>query len=320
MSWFKKDGYGVPAVLAVGLHLAIILAGIITINFGDDTPPAPKRPPIVHATVVDVSKTVIGQREEQKIKETQQKAELAKEKELAAKKKANELAQRKAFEAQKKQLAQAKEAQEIANRKAAEAAKKKQEAEEAKKEKAQEAAKQKQLAEQKAKADAAKKAEAAKKQAEEAKKKAEAAEEAKRQEAERQKQIAARKAEQERLAQEAARQAEAKAEAEKKAAAEAQMVQSISGLINNRIAAAWTRPPNARNNMKTTLRISFFPSGEVQDVQVVDGSGDALFDQRAVNAARNMGRIDELSKVDPYVFERNFRNVVIIFNPQDLRN
>ena len=317
MSFFKKDGYGVPIVLAVGLHLAILLIGVLTINFNDDSLPTPKRPPIVHATVVDISKTIIGKREAEKKKEAEQQAELAKQKELAAKKKAQELAERKAFEAQKKQLAQAKKAQEMAVRKAEAAAKAKEEAAAAQKKKEQEIARQKQLADQRAKEKAAEE----KKRLEEAKKKAQAEEEAKRQqEIERQKQEIARKAEQERLAQEAARQAEAKSEAEKKAAQEAQLVQSISGLINNRIAQAWIRPPNARNNMKTKLQISFLPTGEVQNVQVVESSGDALFDQRAVNAARNMGVIRELSKVDPYVFERNFRNVVIIFNPQDLRN
>ncbi|SBS37820.1 hypothetical protein MSP8887_03054 [Marinomonas spartinae] len=321
MSFFKKDGYGVPIVLAVGLHLAILLIGVVTINFSDDSLPAPKRPPIVHATVVDISKTIIGKREAEKKKEAQQQAEIAKQKELAAKKKAKELAERKAFEAQKKQLAQAKKAQEQAIRKAEAAAKAKEEAAAAKKKKEQEIARQKQLADQRAKEKASQKAAEEKKRQEEAKKKAQAAEEAKRQkELERQKQEIARKAEQERLAKEAARQAKAKAEAEKKAAQEAKLVQSISGLINNRIAQAWIRPPNARNNMKTKLQISFLPTGEVQNVQVVESSGDALFDQRAVNAARNMGVIRELSKVDPYVFERNFRNVVIIFNPQDLRN
>jgi colicin import membrane protein len=71
--------------------------------------------------------------------------------------------------------------------------------------------------------------------------------------------------------------------------------------------------------MKTELAISFLPSGEVLAVNIIKGSGDALFDQRAEDAARSIV-VKELSEVDPYVFDRNFRRVVIIFNPQDLRN
>jgi colicin import membrane protein len=71
--------------------------------------------------------------------------------------------------------------------------------------------------------------------------------------------------------------------------------------------------------MKTQLRIFFLPTGEVDLVNVTESSGDALFDQRTVDAVYKMGRIEELAELDPFVFERNFRTVDLIFNPQDLR-
>lgn len=315
MKWLNKESYGVPALLAVGLHLVILGACFVAVDFSDKDAPAPKRTPIVQATVVDISQTIIGKREEQAKKLIQQQAIEKKNKEKEAQQKAKNLERRKALEAQKKELAQAKKAKDKAIRQAAAAkqaaADKKKAADDAK-EQAQQALvakqnaeKQKRLEQDKAEEEKKRKAEAAKQLAEK----------------EKQRQLAAdREAEKERLAKEAADAAAAKkAEDEKRAADEAQAVQSISGLINDRITAAWNRPASARNGMKTELQISFLPSGEVLAVNLIKSSGDALFDQRAVNAARSI-RVEELSKIDPYVFDRNFRKVVIIFNPQDLRN
>ena len=63
MKWLRSDSYSIPTVLAVGLHASIVVAGLVVIDFGDTEPPKPKKPPIVNATVVDVSQTIIGQRE-----------------------------------------------------------------------------------------------------------------------------------------------------------------------------------------------------------------------------------------------------------------
>ncbi|MEL0636749.1 cell envelope integrity protein TolA [Marinomonas sp. TI.3.20] len=316
MKWLNKESYGVPALLAVGLHLVILGGCFVAVDFSDKDAPAPKRTPVVQATVVDISQTIIGKREEQAKKLIQQQAIEKKNKEKEAQQKAKNLERRKALEAQKKELAQAKKAKDKAIRQAAAAKKaaadKKKAADDAKKKAQQEALvakqnaeKQKRLEQDKAEEEKKRKAEAAKQLAEK----------------EKQRQLAAdREAEKERLAKEAADAAAAKkAEDEKRAADEAQAVQSISSLINDRITAAWNRPASARNGMKTELQISFLPSGEVLAVNLIKSSGDALFDQRAVNAARSI-RVEELSKIDPYVFDRNFRKVVIIFNPQDLRN
>jgi len=39
-----------------------------------------------------------------------------------------------------------------------------------------------------------------------------------------------------------------------------------------------------------------------------------LFDQRAVDAVYKVRRIEELATVDSYIFERNFRQIDLIFN------
>lgn len=342
MSFLSKESYGLPIMLAIGLHLFIIVVSLVAVDFKEEQDLRVNDRPVVQAKVVDISQTIIGKRiEEDKAK--------AKAQALAAKKKAQQEKKRKqaeqALKERKKQLAQQKKQKKALEKKA-------KIAEEAARKVAAEKQKQKQLAEakqvriaeqkaQKAKDDAkkrlakeAEKAKAAKvlaqnkkreqerinkQKAEEERRRLEAiriAQEQKKRQEEAQQALAQEKLRKEALAKELAIQAEAERQQE---IAETQMLQSMSGLINQRIRSRWIRPPNAKNGMKTQLSIFFLPTGEVDLAQITKSSGDDLFDQRAVDAVYKMGRIEELSELDPYVFERNFRQIEIIFNPQDLR-
>jgi colicin import membrane protein len=313
MKWLRTDNYSIPTVLAIGLHASIIIAGFVVVDFSDNELLQPKRPPIVNATVVDISQTIIGKQEAEE-RAAQQQAALAEKKRRNEEQSRKKEAERKALEDKQRQLAQAKQAKEQEEAQRRENEQKKQAQEVEKKRIAQEAEK-KRLAQEAEKKRLVEK-EAENKKREELARKAEAdrlaEEERKRQEE------AARLAEQKKVEEAAAR--AAAEEAKQRAADEAQMVQSISSLINNRVTAAWIRPPSARNNMVAQLRIYFLPNGEVMNAQITKSSGDALFDQRAVDAVYKVRKIEELSKVDSYVFERNFRQIDLIFNPQDLRN
>lgn len=313
MKWLRSDNYSIPTLLAIGLHASIVIAGLVVIDFSDNEAPKPKRPPIVNATVIDISQTIIGKRESEERAAKQQAAAVAEKKKEEAEQRREKEIQRKALEEKQKQLAQAKQAKEKAAAEKQEAERKQKAAEQKRIEQEVES---KRLAQQQAEKKRQAEKEANEKQRKELARKAEAerlAEEEKKRQEE-----AARVAEQKK-ADEAAAKAAAEL-AKQRAAEEAQMVQSISGLINDRVTAAWIRPPSARNNMKAQLRIYFLPNGEVMNAQVTKSSGDALFDQRAVDAVYKVRKIEELSKVDSYVFERNFRQVDLIFNPQDLRN
>ncbi|KZN13161.1 cell envelope integrity protein TolA [Marinomonas sp. TW1] len=320
MKWLRSDSYSLPVALAIGLHAGIVLTAVFAVDFSDNEKPEPKRPVIVNAKVVDVSQTIIGQREAEKKAAQKQAAAINEKKKKAAEQARKKEIAKKALEEKRKKAAQAKRIKEQAE------AKKKQQAEK-------KAAEQKRIAqetEQKRQAQQAEKKRLAEEKQQQALKRQQkqreealirqaeadrlAEEEHKRQEE------AARLAEEKRAKEEAAQKAAAEKEAQRLAAEEAQMVQSISSLINARVAAAWSRPPSARNGMKTELRIDFLPNGEVMNAQVTKGSGDALFDQRALDAVNKVRRIEELAEVDSYIFERNFRKVDLIFNPQDLRN
>jgi colicin import membrane protein len=170
------------------------------------------------------------------------------------------------------------------------------------------------------------------------------AEQRRKQEAERKRQEQERKErdrkEQERLAREAAereRKAQEQREAEQRRMQEAlaqeleversrlqaqenaSIAQSYTALISDRIEGNWSRPPSARNGMKTELRIQLVPTGRVVSVSVLKSSGNAAFDRSAEQAVWKAEQFPELQKVPGPVFEQYFRQLTLVFSPEDLR-
>ena len=154
------------------------------------------------------------------------------------------------------------------------------------------------------KAEAAK-AEAAKKAAEEAKKKA-AAE-------------AARKAAEDKKAQALAELLSDSTERQQAMADTQgdQVAGNFDDLIRLRAAEGWSRPPSARNNMSVTLQVNMLPDGTITSVTVSRSSGDAPFDNSAVAAVKNIGRLTEMQGLSAQDFQP-YRSFKMTFTPEDL--
>lgn len=176
-------------------------------------------------------------------------------------------------------------------------------------------------AEQKAKADAEARKRAAEKTAAEkaAAEKAAAEKAAAKRAAD--KAAAERRAAEERQAADQKRLAEALAaeQAALEDAAHATAAQSYMAAISQRIERNWSRPPSARNGMECELRIQLVPTGRVINVDVVRSSGNSQFDRSAVQAVNKAEQFPEVQEMDPAVFERYYRQLNLIFRPQDLR-
>ncbi|TVP87763.1 MAG: cell envelope integrity protein TolA [Pseudomonadaceae bacterium] len=100
-----------------------------------------------------------------------------------------------------------------------------------------------------------------------------------------------------------------------------QVAASYDDLIRRYVSEQWRRPPTARNEMVVEVRISMVPTGQITDVVVTRSSGDPGFDQSAVQAVRNVGRIPEmqqLSRENPATFDRLYRQRTLRFRPEDL--
>ncbi len=335
---------------ALGLHLLVLMFLFVSFSSAPQFEPAK---PIVRATLVQLnSKSPATTQTDQKIageaERTAAQRHEAEElqRDQQKQQQEQEAAQRAAAEQQKAaaQAASAQAEKDQAAKEQAKAAEERKKAEQVEQQKA---------AEVKRKADAAKKladeqaaktaaAEAAKrKEAEDAKRKAEeakrkAADDAKRKAADdaKRKADAAKKAEADRVAKLKRDQEEAKAKAlSELLASETQYQRAQADQVGDEVAASyddvirryvseqWRRPPTARNGMLVEVRISMLPSGDITDVVITRSSGDAGFDQSAVQAVRNVGRIPEmqqLSRESPSTFDRLYRQRTLRFKPEDL--
>lgn len=318
-----------PTILAVGLHVIIFATLFVSFSM---TPELPPSKPFVQATLYQLksqsqAKTQTSQKiagEAQKTAAKQYEAEQMEQRKVEQQKQAAAKAteQKKADEARKAEAAKA------------EAAKKSSEAQKAEETKKAEQKKQADIAKKKAADEAAKK-----KAAEEAKKKAaaeaakkKAAEEAKKKAAEDVKKKAAAEAAKKKAAVEAAR----KAAEDKKAQALAELLSedterqqamadtqgdqvagNFDDLIRMRAAEGWTRPPSARNNMSVSLRVNMLPDGTITAVTVSRSSGDSPFDNSAVAAVKNIGRLTEMQGLTAQEFQP-YRSFTMTFTPEDL--
>ncbi len=95
--------------------------------------------------------------------------------------------------------------------------------------------------------------------------------------------------------------------------------QSYMAAIAQRIEQNWSRPPSARNGMECELRIQLVPTGRVIKVDVVRGSGNRQFDRSAEQAVKKAEQFPEIKKMKSAVFERYYRELTLVFRPQDLR-
>ena len=303
-----SESYFWPSVLAIVLH--VLVFGMLFVSFAF-TPELPPAKPIVQATLYQLkSKSQATTQTNQKIAGEAKKS--------AARQTEVEQMEQKKVEQEAVKAAEQKKAQEV------------QKAQEAKKAEAD-----KKAAEQKKLADVAKKKaadEAAKKKAaEDAKKKA--AEEAKKKAAAE----AAKKKKADDAKKKAAEAAQRKAVEDKKAAALAELLsedvgrqQAIADTVGDEVAGSlddlivmlvsqqWRRPPSARNGMSVEVLIEMLPDGTITNASVTRSSGDSPFDNSAVQAVRNVGRIAEMQQLDRATFDRLYRQRRAVFKPEDL--
>ena len=119
--------------------------------------------------------------------------------------------------------------------------------------------------------------------------------------------------------------AKAKAEADAKARASVKELTNEEEerwkyvqIIANKISKNWYRPPSARNNMRTVLKIKLTPAGKVQYVKILDTSGNRAFDLSAKEATLK-SEFPEIQNLPLSTYEKYFREFNLHFIPQDLQ-
>jgi len=298
----SSESYFWPVVWAVVLHLVIFAMLFVSFQFTPDLPPAR---PIIQTTLYQLKS------QSQATTQTSQKIAGEAKKTAAPSNQVEQLETKKVEQQKQAAAAKAAEQKKVAEQKKAQETKK---------------AAEKKAAEQKKQADIAKK-----KTEEEKKKAAEAAK--KKAEAEAAKKKAAAEAAKKKAAQEAARKSaeDKKAQALAELLAEntqyqqtmaesvgSQVAGNLDDLLIKLVSEQWQRPPSARNGMSVEVLIEMLPDGTITNASVTRSSGDRPFDNSAVAAVRNVGRIQEMQQLDRATFDAMYRQRRVIFKPEDL--
>ncbi|MCV6603884.1 MAG: TonB C-terminal domain-containing protein, partial [Porticoccaceae bacterium] len=98
-----------------------------------------------------------------------------------------------------------------------------------------------------------------------------------------------------------------------------QVASSYLAIIQRRVSGNWSRPPSARLGMEAELIIQLVPTGRIASVRIVKSSGNAAFDQSVEQAVQKAESFPELKNLEARVFEKHFRNLRMVFRPEDLR-
>ncbi len=295
--------YILPFMLAFVVHAAAF--SLISMNWDRPAEPVRSAPRHIQAEMIDLKALAQQQAAQEQI--ARQQAEQKRNAEEARQRR-----EREAVEQRQQELAR-KQAEADARKRAEQQAEQKRQQEQAR-QKAEEQKRQAELAaRKKAEAEAAerKAQEQAKREAEEAKRKAEATARA---EAERRKQQQQAEADLQRKL--AAERAEAQARAEQASQA---VIGDIQSYIQAVLQDSWRIPSTARNGMEAVVAIHFLPSGEVDQAYIHTSSGNAQFDSSAVQAVLRAHSFPRVADVDPLLFERRLRKLLVKFRPEGLR-
>lgn len=299
----EMRSYILPFMLAFVVHAAAF--SLISMNWDRPAEPVRSAPRHIQAEMIDLKALAQQQAAQEQI--ARQQAEQKRNAEEARQRR-----EREAVEQRQQELAR-KQAEADARKRAEQQAEQKRQQEQAR-QKAEEQKRQAELAaRKKAEAEAAKRKaqEQAKREAEEAKRKAEATARA---EAERRKQQQQAEADLQRKL--AAERAEAQARAEQASQA---VIGDIQSYIQAVLQDSWRIPSTARNGMEAVVAIHFLPSGEVDQAYIHTSSGNAQFDSSAVQAVLRAHSFPRVADVDPLLFERRLRKLLVKFRPEGLR-
>ncbi len=273
LEFFREN----PRAFAAAVFVHLVLLGILvfsldwtpTVSLKGNRKDAPVQAVVIDSTKLDAEVERQAKLEQEKVAAEQRRVEEL-ERQAAEAKAARENEERRVTELKTRQEAEQRKVEE-AKKQAALEAKRKADAEAEAKRQAEAEAK------RKADEEARKQAEAEAKQKAEAEVKRKAEEEA-RKKAEAEKQRQAEEALAASLAEE-----ESRLSAER-AAANQRAVNEHAALIKAKVQRSWIRPPGSGEELNCLVSVRLIPSGEVVDVSIVRGSGDAAFD-RSVEAA-----------------------------------
>jgi colicin import membrane protein len=96
---------------------------------------------------------------------------------------------------------------------------------------------------------------------------------------------------------------------------EESQINIFSNMIVQFIQSAWVKPQNIQSGLICDLRMNVNKNGRIMDVDLIKSSGNIRFDNSAIKAIRRVETFSFFNKIPYNMYQNNFRNIVITFNP-----
>lgn len=94
--------------------------------------------------------------------------------------------------------------------------------------------------------------------------------------------------------------------------------QEISLYANNIIKTvedAWMKPKNIPEGLVANIKLRIKPSGRIIKSELIKSSGNIRFDNSALQAVRRVEAFHFFDSISSRVYEKEFKNIAISFNP-----
>ena len=96
---------------------------------------------------------------------------------------------------------------------------------------------------------------------------------------------------------------------------EQNQVELFSSLIIQSLQSAWRKPMNIQNGLICDIRLTINKNGRVVNSNLIKSSGNIRFDNSALIAVERIETFNFFNRIPTNIYQSNFRNIVITFNP-----
>ena len=88
-----------------------------------------------------------------------------------------------------------------------------------------------------------------------------------------------------------------------------------SSLIISNIQKAWRKPINIQDGLICDMRLTINKNGRIIKVNLIRSSGNIRFDNSALKAVERVETFNFFNKIPPNLYQSDFRNILVKFNP-----
>lgn len=108
----------------------------------------------------------------------------------------------------------------------------------------------------------------------------------------------------------------AQAIAETPALAKSMTIAQVDAVLGKRLSSSWYKPAGEIDGLSTLIQLKMTRNGKVATARIAKSSGNSIFDNSALSAAKSIGTIEEVGQLSDADFKKAYESRPIQFTPQ----